>query len=96
MPSTALWQCVSYDTFCQHFAGPCWRHGLPGVNTPRTSGADLARLVTDPALDNVTGQYFIRRSPARSSAASYDKAIARALHDDSRALLAEAEADVPK
>ena len=69
---------------------------LPGVNTPRTSGADLARLVTDTGLDNVTGQYFIRRSPTRSSAASYDQATARAFHDDSLALLAEAEADVSK
>ena len=67
---------------------------LPGVNTPRTSGADLARLVTDPALETVTGRYFVRRSPVKSSTASYDEATARAFHDNSLALLAEPEAGV--
>lgn len=55
---------------------------LPGVNTAATSSADLARLVTDPALAT-TGAYVVRRAATRSSAASYDVDAQEALHWDS-------------
>lgn len=47
---------------------------LPGLNihTPRRSAAALARLVTDPALATVTGQYFSGHRQIRSSRDSYD------------------------
>lgn len=60
---------------------------LPGVNTPRTSGADLAHLVTAPELAGVTGAYFVRRSPAGSSLASHDAEAANMLYRDSLGLI---------
>ncbi|MCP2319834.1 NAD(P)-dependent dehydrogenase, short-chain alcohol dehydrogenase family [Nocardia amikacinitolerans] len=62
---------------------------LPGVNTPARSGADLARLITDPALAATTGRHFVGRADRPSSAASYDREAQRALYDDSVALIAE-------
>jgi len=56
-----------------------WRYLLPAltlvrhnVNTPRSSAAALARLVTDPALEDVTGRYFSGREEIASSAESHD------------------------
>jgi NAD(P)-dependent dehydrogenase (short-subunit alcohol dehydrogenase family) len=65
---------------------------LPGVNSVTTSAADLAHLATAPALDGITGRYFIRRQPAQSSRASHDVHAQRALYTDSLALLDEAGA----
>lgn len=62
---------------------------LPGVRTPARSGADLARLVTDPALAGTTGRHFVGRAERPSSAASYDRDTQRALYEDSVALVAE-------
>ncbi|MFF0533435.1 SDR family NAD(P)-dependent oxidoreductase [Nocardia amikacinitolerans] len=62
---------------------------LPGVNTPARSGADLARLITDPALTATTGRHFVGRADRPSSAASYDREAQRALYDDSVRLIAE-------
>jgi NAD(P)-dependent dehydrogenase (short-subunit alcohol dehydrogenase family) len=61
---------------------------LPGVNTPARSGADLARLVTDPDLETTTGTYFAGTRPIRSSAASYDEEAQDALYRDSLDILA--------
>lgn len=60
---------------------------LPGVNTPRRSGEDLAWLVTDPSLTETTGRYFVGRIAKPSSTASYDRAAQRALYADSLELL---------
>ncbi|MHC9295873.1 SDR family NAD(P)-dependent oxidoreductase [Mycobacterium sp. LTG2003] len=49
---------------------------LPGVNSTRRSGANLAKLVADPALDGVTGAYFAGTRQIRSSRESYDEAKA--------------------
>jgi light-dependent protochlorophyllide reductase len=60
-----------------------WR---PGISTAPKSGAALARLVTDPALGDVTARYFpstARWSAAPSSDESYDVAKARRLWDAS-------------
>ncbi|MEV0295470.1 SDR family NAD(P)-dependent oxidoreductase [Nocardia sp. NPDC050710] len=62
---------------------------LPGVNTARTSGADLAWLVTDPGLDSVTGRYFVGRAPKPSSTASYDIEAQRTLYTGSLEILTE-------
>jgi NAD(P)-dependent dehydrogenase (short-subunit alcohol dehydrogenase family) len=69
---------------------------LPGVNTPRKSGADLARLVTDPAVADLTGRYFAGRDERRSSTASYDLDAQRALYTDSVRLLDELTTDAPR
>ncbi|MGC4991535.1 SDR family NAD(P)-dependent oxidoreductase [Nocardia salmonicida] len=69
---------------------------LPGVRTPQGSGADLAWLAAAPAREGITGQYLVRRTPVRSSAASYDEPAQRALYRDSLELLAELDAGSPK
>ena len=60
---------------------------LPGVNTPKRSGADLARLVTDPDLAKTTGTYFAGTRPVRSSDDSYDVETQEALYRDSLNIL---------
>jgi hypothetical protein len=51
---------------------------LPGINvhTPGKSAQALARLVTDPALETTSGQYFSGFRSTRSSTDSYDRAKA--------------------
>jgi len=56
-----------------------WRYLLPAltlvrhnVHTPRQSASALARLVTDPALDGVSGRYFSGREEIASSTESHD------------------------
>jgi light-dependent protochlorophyllide reductase len=58
----------------------------PTINPADKSGAALARLVTDPALEGITGRYFPSHSrwqEAPSSDASYDVARARELWEAS-------------
>lgn len=61
---------------------------LPGINTTRRSGTNLARLVTDPELETTTGTYFSGTRATRSSAASYDLEAQEALYRDSLDILA--------
>jgi NAD(P)-dependent dehydrogenase (short-subunit alcohol dehydrogenase family) len=59
---------------------------LPTINPAPKSGAALARLVTDPTLERVTGKYFpshSRWNEAASSDASYDRERQRELWDAS-------------
>jgi NAD(P)-dependent dehydrogenase (short-subunit alcohol dehydrogenase family) len=56
-----------------------WYHVLPALSramgfgrTPAQAGADLAYLATEPALAQVSGQYFDGREQAESSAESHD------------------------
>jgi NAD(P)-dependent dehydrogenase (short-subunit alcohol dehydrogenase family) len=81
MPGTGLAR--DYSGF-QAFA---WRYllpaltGLPGLNvhTPRRSARALARLITDPELEGVSGQYFSGFHRTRSSTESYDRSMAAQL-----------------
>lgn len=66
---------------------------LPNVNSTRTSGARLARLVSDPELDAVTGGYFEGKRQIRSSADSYDSQKALDLWDTSEQLVMQASRD---
>ncbi|MES2827069.1 MAG: SDR family NAD(P)-dependent oxidoreductase [Bacteroidota bacterium] len=45
----------------------------PNVHTVEESGAFLSRLLTDEALKNTTGKYFIAHLPEKSSPESYDE-----------------------
>jgi hypothetical protein len=63
---------------------------LPAVDTARTSGANLARLITAPVLAGVTGAYFVRRHPAGSSLASHDVVANQALYERSLLLIGDA------
>lgn len=60
---------------------------LPNVNSTRRSGAHLAALVEDPALDGVTGEYFEGTRRIRSSRDSYDSAKAADLWQVSERLV---------
>jgi NAD(P)-dependent dehydrogenase (short-subunit alcohol dehydrogenase family) len=63
---------------------------LPMVNTTRTSGTNLARLLTATELAGVTGAYFVGRRPAGSSLASYDAVANEALYRRSLHLIGDA------
>ncbi len=58
----------------------------PNIHAPAESGAALARLIYDPALEGVTGKYFEGLRDIRSSADSYDSARASKLWTVSAAL----------
>jgi NAD(P)-dependent dehydrogenase (short-subunit alcohol dehydrogenase family) len=60
---------------------------LPNVNSTRASGRHLAALVNDARFDGVSGQYFERTRPIKSSVESYDRDKARDLWETSEALL---------
>jgi light-dependent protochlorophyllide reductase len=59
---------------------------LPSISTATRSGRDLARMVTDPALEKTTGKYFpshTRWQETPSSELSYERARAAELWDAS-------------
>ncbi len=58
----------------------------PNIHTPEESGAALARLISDPALEGITGKYFEGPREIRSSIESYDSARATKLWAASMAL----------
>jgi light-dependent protochlorophyllide reductase len=71
---------------------------LPTINPANKAGAALARLVTDPTLAGVSGQYFpshARWRPAASSDASYDLQRARELWDASAVMTRLTAAESP-
>lgn len=58
----------------------------PNIHTPAESGAALARLVSDSALEEVSGKYFEGLREIRSSVESYDQARAEDLWSASEML----------
>jgi len=56
---------------------------VPNVNTMPESGKALARLITDPELQSVTGKYFNGFKAIDSSVESYDEEKAKQLWDAS-------------
>lgn len=54
--------------------------------TPEQGADTLVYLATSPEVEGVTGQYFEKRRPQRSSAASYDEAAAQRLWEVSEQL----------
>ena len=67
---------------------------LPKVNSARTSGRNLARLVSDPSLEHTTAKYFRYRSAIPSSQDSYNEAFARDLWEESAPLCGLTPQDV--
>ena len=57
------------------------------VNTVEASGRALARLVTDPDLEDVSGKYFEGKKEIRSSELSYDRENAAELWETSAELV---------
>jgi NAD(P)-dependent dehydrogenase (short-subunit alcohol dehydrogenase family) len=73
MPGTGLARDYRpFQKFLWNFALPALRF-IPGVNSTSKSGIDLARLVLDPGLEGVSGEYFVGRSSVPSSKESYDE-----------------------
>ena len=66
---------------------PALRLFVPNVNSLEKSGKALAALVTDPALEQVTGRYFVGSRQAASSKESHDEAKARELWETSAELV---------
>ncbi len=62
---------------------PVFRRLGVATSTPEVSGRALARLVTDPALEGVSGRYFEINEEARSSEESYDERKAAELWETS-------------
>ena len=60
----------------QRIAVPLLR---PFMKTPRQGAATSIHLASARGLDRVTGSYFVRRTPRRSSESSYDEAAAARL-----------------
>lgn len=58
----------------------------PNIHSTTESGAALARLIVDPALENTNGRYFEGLREIRSSTESYDPQRARDLWDTSALL----------
>ena len=64
----------------------------PLVLSPEQGADTMLYLATAPEVDEVSGRYFVRRKPARTSRASQDAAAARRLWEASEALTAASEA----
>ncbi|HSP99727.1 MAG TPA: SDR family NAD(P)-dependent oxidoreductase [Candidatus Dormibacteraeota bacterium] len=60
---------------------------LPKVNSTRTSGRNLAWVVSDPGLEHTTAKYFRSRRAVPSSRDSHNEAWARELWEESAALV---------
>jgi light-dependent protochlorophyllide reductase len=60
---------------------------IPGVNSTRKSGADLARLILDPALEKLSGKYFVGQKEVPSSKDSYDERKAAGLWEASTTMV---------
>jgi NAD(P)-dependent dehydrogenase (short-subunit alcohol dehydrogenase family) len=65
------------------------------MNTVQASGRALARLVMDPALEAVSGQYFSGMEAVRSSQASYERPPAQELWEGSVKLVKLAQSETP-
>jgi light-dependent protochlorophyllide reductase len=75
----------SFGKFAWRYVFPVLRV-LPNVNSTQSSGRRLAALACDPKFDGVTGKYFEGAKQIRSSADSYDQALATDLWDTSEML----------
>lgn len=64
---------------------------VPGVQTPRRSAGQLARLITDDPSPVATGTYVARGRAAQASSAAQDVAAQHTLYDDTRTLIAQAQ-----
>ena len=65
---------------------PALRLFVPNVNSTKTSGKNLANLVTDARFARARGKYFIGDRVGRSSEESYDEQKAKLLWNVSQEL----------
>jgi retinol dehydrogenase-12 len=71
--------------------GGMWGALMPVVQlfaiSPEKGAETTIHLAMSPAVEGVTGKYFVKKQPARSSAPSYDEAAQRRLWDASEQLV---------
>ncbi|CAA9293122.1 MAG: hypothetical protein AVDCRST_MAG11-268, partial [uncultured Gemmatimonadaceae bacterium] len=70
----------------QGVTGLLFALGAPFMVSPERGAATTIYLATSPEVEGVTGRYFRRRRPARSSSGSYDPDAARRLWELSEAM----------
>ena len=58
----------------------------PFFRTPEQGAATSIHVASSPALEGISGRYFLNCREARSSRASYDRELARRLWDESARL----------
>jgi light-dependent protochlorophyllide reductase len=86
MPGTGLARDYpAYQRMAWRFVMPVMTV-LPGVNTPRRSARALARLMSDPALETLSGRYWSGTRQTDSSADSHDRSKAADLWETSLGL----------
>lgn len=91
MPGTGLAREYGpVQRFAWRYVLPALTPVVPGVNTTARSARNLARLVVDPALEGITGAYFVGGRTAGSSTESYDRRRAIELWEGSEGLLEQA------
>jgi light-dependent protochlorophyllide reductase len=77
MPGTGLARDYrAYQRVAWRFLMPALTLLRADINTPRTSGRALARLIADPTLNGQSGRYWSGTNEIRSSVESYDLAKA--------------------
>jgi hypothetical protein len=69
-----------------YFALPKLRLFVRNINSTKTSGKNLANLVTDARLAGARGKYFVGDRVSRSSVESYDEQKAKLLWNVSQEL----------
>ena len=96
MPGTGLARDYgALQRFGWKFVLPVLRLLAPNVNGTRRSGRALARLVTDPQLERVTGRYFQGFRDIPSSSESRDERKAAGLWTASTELVQLARDETP-
>jgi hypothetical protein len=60
--------------------------GRPILLSPKQGAATSIYLASSPDVDGVTGEYFVKQRPVRSSKESYDTDVARRLWEISEGL----------
>ena len=89
MPGTGLARDYSsFEKLVWKYVMPLLRWFQEGVNSPATSGRNLALLACDPRFDGRTGEYFVGLSAKKSSKDSYDPQKIQDLWETSETFLA--------
>ncbi|SER71745.1 Short-chain dehydrogenase [Pedococcus cremeus] len=94
--ATVLHPGVVRTAFAREDSGRLMGLGLPlarpFMRSPEKGAETSVYLASSPAVEGVSGQYFVDRKPTRSSRASYDAAAAARLWDLSAQLVGLADA----
>ena len=88
MPGTGLSRDLSsFQQFIGKHILPVFQNRVQNINSIDRAGHALAQLVTDPALQSITGKYYVAEHERQSSDESYDSQKAAELWDSSLVLV---------